>query len=238
MTPARLSSSFKNRLLAFLPAAEMHRLAPHLSPVTFRQGQLLHDALQPVDTVYFIEEGLCSIVAVMENGSSVEVGIIGHEGFVGLPAVLSAGSSPNRSIIQISGHGFAIHAETLRRQCSEGSSHLHAALLRAAYGLLTQTEQTAACNRLHDVEKRLARWLLMCHARVQTNRLAITHELLGVMLGTRRSTVSIAAGKLHKAGLIEYSRGYVTIQNRRGLEAAACECYRTLMNEYSRLSLL
>lgn len=238
MKPVQVSSTFKNRLLARVPAAEMSRLGPHLSPVTFRQSQILHDALQPVDTVYFIEEGLCSIVAVMENGSSVEVGIIGCEGFVGIPAILSAGSSPNRSIVQIAGHGYAINAETLRRQCSEGASELHASLLRAAYGLLTQTEQTAACNRLHDVEKRLARWLLMCHARVQTNRLAITHELLAVMLGTRRSTVSIAAGKLHKAGLIEYSRGYVAIQNRGGLEAAACECYSTLMNEYGRLGLL
>lgn len=238
MNHRHATSPARNRLLTSLPAEEFQRLMPHLSPMTFRQNQVLHDAWQQVDTVYFIEEGICSIVAEMEDGTSIEVGIIGREGFVGLPAVLGTGSSPNRSVIQISGYGYALDAEILRAQISGCTGQLHESLMRATQGLLIQTEQTSACNRLHEIEERLARWLLMCHIRIETRRIAITHELLAVMLGTRRSTVSLAAGRLHKAGLIDYSRGHVTIQDRRGLEDAACECYRTLLVEYARLGLL
>ena len=228
---------YKNRVLASLPAAEMKRLRPHLSAVTLKMNRTLHDPGQTVDTVYFLEEGICSIVVSMENGSTVEVGITGRDGFVGLPAVLGTSHSPNRSFIQIPGHGFSVNATDLR-DLSETSSELRLVLQRVVQGMLVQTAQTAACNRVHELEERLARWLLMCQDRVQSDHLPITQEFLAMMLGTRRTSVTVAAGMLHKAGLIAYARGQVTIQDRERLEHVACECYQIIRNEYVRLGLL
>jgi CRP-like cAMP-binding protein len=152
--------------------------------------------------------------------------------------VLGTDRSSNRSFIQIAGSGYSIKARTLREQSSDGASEFRLRLHRGVQALLAQTAQTAACNRVHELEERLARWLLMCHERVQGDRLPITHEFLAMMLGTRRSSVTVAAGMLHRAGLIEYSRGDVTITNRKGLEEAACECYPTIRDEYVRLGLL
>ena len=187
-----------------------------------------------IDTVYFLEAGICSIVVTMESGNTVEVGITGRDGFVGVPAVLGTGQSPNRSFIQIPGHGFSVKARVLSEQ-AEASPALRACLQRGIQGLLVQTAQTAACNRVHELEERLARWLMLCHDRVQEDHLPITHEFLAMMLGTRRTTVTVAAGILQKAGLISYSRGRVTIQDRDGLANAACECYQTIHAEYVRL---
>jgi CRP-like cAMP-binding protein len=237
MKSTSVSKPYKNRVLASLPATEMKRLAPHLLPVTLKMNRTLHDADEMVDTVYFLEQGVCSHVLTMETGNTVEVGITGRDGFVGLPAVLDAGRSPHRSFMQIPGHGFSVKAKILREQ-SDASSELRSCLQRAIQGLLVQTAQTAACNRVHELEERLARWLMMCHDRVQSDDLPMTHEFLATMLGTRRSTVTVAAGMLHKAGLIAYSRGHVTIQNREGLRDAACECYQTVYDEYVRLGLL
>jgi CRP-like cAMP-binding protein len=231
-------TAYKNRVLASLPASDITRLAPYLSPVMFKRNQTLHDPGQSVDTVYFLEEGICSIVVSMENGSTVEVGIIGRDGFVGLPAVLGTNHSPNRSFIQIPGSGFSIKAKTLQEQSSDGAGDLRLYLQRSVQALLVQTAQTAACNRVHELGERMARWLLMCHDRLQTDHLPITHEFLAMMLGTRRSSVTVAAGMLHNAALIEYSRGHVTIRNRENLESAACECYQTIRDEYVRLGLL
>jgi len=229
--------AYKNRVLASLPAAAMKRLAPHLSPVTLKLNQSLYDPGQTVDAVYFLEEGVCSTVVTMDTGNTVEVGITGRDGFVGLPAVLGTGNSPNRAFMQIPGHGFSVKAKILQEQL-EASSELRQRLQRFVQAMLVQTAQTAACNRVHELEERLARWLLMCQDRVQSDRIPITHEFLAMMLGTRRTTVTVAAGMLHKAGLIAYSRGNVTIQNRKGLEEAACECYRIIHEEYTRLGLL
>jgi len=229
--------TYKNRVLASLPASELMRLAPHLSPVTLKLNQTLQDAGQMVDTVYFLEEGICSHVVTMEAGSTVEVGITGRDGFVGLPAVLGTGRNLNRSFMQIPGHGFRVKATILREQC-EASSELRSCFQRYFQGLLAQTAQTAACNRVHELEERLARWLLMCQDRMQSDQFHITHEFLAMMLGTRRTTVTVAAGTLHKAGLITYSRGRVTVQDREGLEQAACECYQIIHEEFVRLGLL
>ena len=237
MEPNSVPHPYRNRILASLPAVEMQRLAPHLTPVTLEVNRTLHDAGQTVDTVYFLEEGICSVVVTMQNGNTIEVGITGRDGFVGLPAVLGTGRAPIRNFIQIPGHGFSVKATVLREQ-AEASSGLRLRLQQAVQGMLAQTAQTAACNRVHELEERLARWLLMCQDRLQDGRLPITHEFLAMMLGTRRTTVTVAAGMLHKAGLITYSRGHVTIQNREGLEHAACECYGTISKEYARLGLL
>ncbi|MGA3130936.1 MAG: Crp/Fnr family transcriptional regulator [Terracidiphilus sp.] len=215
----------------------MKRLAPHLSPVTLKINRTLHDPGQMVNTVYFPEEGVCSVVITMEGGNTVEVGLIGRDGFVGLPAVLGTGCSPNRSFMQIPGYGFSMKAKILREQ-AEASSELRLRLQRVVQGVLAQTAQTAACNRVHELEERLARWLLMCQDRVQSDELPITQEFLAMMLGTRRTSVTVAAGMLQRAGLITYSRGHVTIPKRDRLAHAACECYRIVHEEYVRLGLL
>ncbi len=235
-TPA-IPPTYKNCVLASLSAAEKKRLAPHLSPVVLKVNRTLHDPGQTVDTVYFLEEGICSVVVTMKNGNTVEVGITGRDGFVGLPAVLGTGHSPNRAFMQIPGHGFSVKAKVLQEQFN-GSSELRLLLQRAVQGMLVQTAQTAACNRVHELEERLARWLLMCQDRVQSDDLPITQEFLAMMPGTRRTTVTVAAGMLHKAGLIEYSRGRVTVRDRERLENAACECHGIIRDEYLRLGLL
>jgi CRP-like cAMP-binding protein len=204
----------------------------------FKRDQSLHNPGQTVDTVYFLEDGVCSIVVTMENGSTVEVGIIGRDGFVGLPALLGTGHSSNRSFIQIPGHGHSIKAKVLEEHSQNGSGQLRSVLQRAVQGLFAQTSQNVACNRVHEIEERLARWLLMCRNRLQVDDMPVTHEFLAMMLGTRRSSLTLAAGLLQKAGFIEYARGHVKIKNRDGLEAAACECYAIVNDEYLRLGLL
>ena len=237
MRAPAIQQTYKNRVLASLPSPEVARLKPHLSHLTLKRNQTLHHSGKMIDTVYFLEAGICSIVVTMASGNTVEVGITGRDGFVGVPAVLGTGQSPNRSFIQIPGHGFSVKARVLSEQ-AEASPALRACLQRGIQGLLVQTSQTAACNRVHELEERLARWLMLCHDRVQEDHLPITHEFLAMMLGTRRTTVTVAAGILQKAGLISYSRGRVTIQDRDGLANAACECYQTIHAEYVRLGLL
>lgn len=156
---------------------------------------------------------------------------------VGLPAVLGSDRAANRTFIHLPGDGFSVKAEILRQQ-AQSSSELRSCVQLAVQGYLAQTAQTAACNRIHELEERLARWLLMCSDRLQSDHIPITHEFLAMMLGTRRSSVSIAAGILHKSGLITYSRGSVTIKNREGLTHAACKCYQSVLEEYVQLGLL
>lgn len=230
--------AFRNSILASLPNDEVNRLRPHLISVPLKRNQTLHNPGETIETIYFLEEGICSIVSTMEDGNAVEVGIIGKEGFVGLPAILGTRHSLNRNVIQLPGSGYSIKAKSLGELCDEGSDELRQVMLRAVQGLLTQTAQTAACNRVHRIEERLSRWLLMCHDRVETDAVPITHEFLAIMLGTRRSTVTLAIGMLQKAGFVQPSRGKVIISNRAGLEGAACECYSTVHQEFVRLGLL
>jgi CRP-like cAMP-binding protein len=229
--------AYKNELLAALPASDMNRLAPHLSPLILKRNRTLHNPGETVDTVYFLEEGICSLVVTMDDGTTVEVGILGCDGFVGAPAILGTGRSPNHAFIQVPGHGYSIKTTVLRAH-SQASSTLHSMLQRSIQGQMVQTAQTAACNRVHDLHERLAKWLLMCRDRVAEDRLPITQEFLAMMLGTRRTTVTVAAGMLHKAGLIVYTRGRVTIEDHAGLKKAACECYGIIHEEYVRLGLL
>jgi CRP-like cAMP-binding protein len=238
MQNSAISQTYRNSVLASLSPPVMERLAAHLVPVTLKRSQTLHDAGQTVETIFFLEEGICSVVVSMEDGATVEVGIIGRDSFVGLPAVLGTGHSSNRSFIQLPGSGYSLRMSVLHEHLCEPSGELRTWLYRGVQGLLTQTAQSAACNRVHEVEQRLARWLLMCHDRVQADQLTITHEFLAMMLGTRRSTVTTAAGMLHKSGVIEYSRGRVTIRSLEGLKEAACECYAIVHDEYVRLKLL
>jgi CRP-like cAMP-binding protein len=172
-----------------------------------------------------MNSGLASVLNVMPDGKTVEVGLSGREGFIGLPLVVGFGTSPTQVIVQISGTGFRVRAKDLEdilRQCPK----LERSLNRYAQEMALQVTQVAACNRLHEVEERLARWLLMSQDRVGTSEFPLTQQFLAHMLGTRRASVTVAAGILQKAGLITYTRGQVKIENRTALEDAACECYQ------------
>ncbi len=237
MPSAPLQKRYRNTLLASLPAVTIQKLAPHLLPVDLPRELVLFETGQPIDFVYFIEQGVCSVMATMKDGTTVEVGLIGREGFVGIPALLGTVSAPFRCFVQIPGSGFRVKATVLLEQCN-ASATLRLCLLRCVHGALMQTAQTAACNRVHDLHERLARWLLMCRDRVQTDQIVITQELLAIMLGTRRSSVAVASAVLQKAGLITHTRGSVIIRNRTGLVKAACECYQVVHEESVRLGLL
>ena len=223
---------YKNRVLASLPKAEINRLAPYLAPVTLKLRAQLLDGR--ADYAFFLEEGLASVVLPMKDGSTVEVGVIGKDGVVGLPVLLGAETMPGETFIQVEGSGFRIKAKRLKEEF-ERSGELRRHLHKYVMANLVQSAQNAACNRLHPIAERLARWLLTCHDRVQSDRMPLTHEFLAQM---PRTTVTLAAGMLHQAGLIDYSRGHVTVKNRSGLEKAACECYGVVRNEFRRLGLL
>jgi CRP-like cAMP-binding protein len=229
-------SMYKNRILASLSRTEIARLAPYLLPLDLPSGKTLLDPGQEITYAYFLETGLASVVVAMANGNMVETGITGNDGFVGFSALLGTETIPTRTFMQIPGNGFKIKAHHLVDEF-ERSGTLQKKINRYFQANLVLTAQTAACNRLHDIAERLARWLLMCHDRMDSDTFSITHEFLGHMLGTPRSTVTLAAGILHKAGLIDYSRGKVIIRDRKGLEKAACECYQTIRKEFERLGV-
>jgi CRP-like cAMP-binding protein len=226
---------YKNHVLAALPKAEIARLRAHLSPVTLRlRAQLLDGKVAAY--AYFLEDGLASVVLPMKEGRTVEVGVIGIDGVVGLPVLLGAGRMPGETFIQVEASGYRIKAQCLKEEF-ERSGELRRHLQKYVMANLVQSAQNAACNRLHTIGERLAKWLLTCHDRIRSDRMPLTHEFLAQMLGAPRTTVTLAAGILHEAGLIDYSRGHITIKNRSGLERAACECYRVVRNEFDRLGL-
>jgi CRP-like cAMP-binding protein len=226
---------YRNRVLAALPKAELNRLKPHLFPVTLQQEQTLLDGEAPHG--YFLEQGIASVVVSVRNGNTVEVGIIGIDGVVGLPILLGTDRAPGRTFIQIAGSGFRVKADILKQEF-ERPGALRRHLQKYMQAFMVQSAQTAACNRMHNIEERLARWLLSCRDRTESDQLRLTHDFLGQMLGAPRTTVTLAAGLLHRAGLIDYSRGTVTIKERAALEEAACECYPIVRDEFKRLSLL
>jgi CRP-like cAMP-binding protein len=226
---------FKNRVLASLPHNELNRLKPHLTPVVLEQHTTLLDGDN--SDAYFLEEGIASVVVSLSNGDTVEVGVIGKDGVVGIPILLGANGAPGRTFIQIAGNGYRIEGAILQREF-ERPGELRHYLQRYMHGFMVQTAQTAVCNRLHSIEERLSRWLLTCRDRTGSDELRLTHEFLGQMLGAPRSTVTLAAGILQRAGLIDYARGDVTIKNQAELAKVTCECYRTVRDEFLRLQLL
>lgn len=230
------SNQYQNRILASLPEDELRRLG-HMSLVHLSQGATLVHAGKKAEYAYFIETGLASIVTTMGNGTSVEAGIVGFDGIAGLHILLGSNRMPHRTFMQMPGSGFRIKAEVLGKEI-ERPGKLRQKLQHYLQAHLTQVSQTAACNRLHGVAERMARWLLMCHDRATSDDLRITHQSLADMLGTPRPTVTLAAGILQRTGLIEYSRGRVKILNRKKLEKASCECYGAIQQEYKRLGVL
>jgi CRP-like cAMP-binding protein len=194
---------------------------------------VLHEPGDPIKFGYFLNSGLASVLTVLAEGKSVEVGLTGKEGFVGLPLIIGFSSSPTRTVIQIKATGFRINGKNLAQVVRQTPS-LTNLLQRYVQILGMQGTQVAACNRLHEVDERLARWLLMCQDRIGSDFVPLTQEFLAHMLGTRRASVTVAAGILQKAGLITYQRGHVHIVDRARLEAASCECYGMMQQQSKR----
>jgi CRP-like cAMP-binding protein len=224
----------RNKILAALRADEYERVLPHLKPVSLPLGEVLYETEGRIRYVYFVSTGVVSLVTHMEEGSGVEVGLVGSEGMVGLPLALGDDVSPNQAIVQIAGGAVRMEGAALREEL-KGGGLLKVLLLRYVLAVLKQASQSAACNRSHHVAERLARWLLTCHDRVEGDELLLTQEFIAEMLGTRRAGVSEAAGILQGAGLLRYSRGHITVTDRKGLEEFACECYAVVRTEYDRL---
>jgi CRP-like cAMP-binding protein len=223
-----------NRLLGLLPAADYARLRPHLVPMTLAYRQSLYRARKPLGFVYFIETGVGSLVNTMANGAAAEVGTIGNEGVVGLPLLLGDDRAPTSVYVQVPGTGFRIKATLFEKELARSAS-MRRVMLHYAHAFFNQVAQSAACNQFHSIQQRCCRWLLMTHDRMPSDEFLLTQEFLAMMLGVQRTGVSAAAGGLQRAGLIRYTRGIVTILDRRGLERRACECYGISKREFDRL---
>ncbi|MBW4504536.1 MAG: Crp/Fnr family transcriptional regulator [Scytonema hyalinum WJT4-NPBG1] len=224
----------ENKILAALSAAEYQRLIPHLERVNLSLHQVLYEAGEPITHVYFLDQGICSLVCIQEDGSTVEAGIVSNDGMVGLPVIWGGNWTTTTAFIQVASGGIRMKAEHLIAEFKRGGE-LQSLLLRYTQALFTLVTQTAACNRLHTIEERLARWLLLVADRVQSNTFPLTQEFIAQMLGCRRSGVTVAAGTLSRAGMISYKRGNINILNREDLEQTSCECYSIIKNEYARL---
>lgn len=224
----------KNRLLAALPTEEYQRLFPQLDFVSLSIGQILSQPGEPVEYVYFPLQSIISLVSTMEDGATVEVGLVGNEGMVSVAVFLGGITSFTQASVQIAGTAMRMKADVLKAEFKRGGA-MQSLLLLYMQALFSQVSQSAVCNRLHTLEERLARWLLLVQDGLQSNQLPLTQEFIAQMLGSRRSGVTVAAGTLSQAGMIRYNRGKITIANREDLEATACECYKAIKNEYARL---
>ena len=225
-----------NIILLSISDSEYNSLRPHLEYVNLPNHLVIHEAGGKLEFVYFPNRGLISLVVVMKDGRTAEAGVVGNEGFTGAPAAVGLSRGPLRAVIQIAGDGFRVRVGVLQNTL-EAAPHLRLLLNRYVAIRGMQIAQTAACNRLHGIEQRLARWLLMTQDRVTSGSLRITHDFLATMLGTDRPSVSLAAGVLQKKGFIEYTRGAVKIVNRKKLEASACECYGVIRQYDGELGL-
>jgi len=223
-------------ILLSIPDSDYSSLRPHLEYVGLPNHLVLHEAGGKLEFAYFPNRGLISLVVVMKDGRTAEAGILGNEGFTGTLAAVGMRRSPLHAVVQITGDGFRVEVGALQNTL-ESAPHLQLTLSRYAAIRGMQVAQTAACNRLHDIGQRLARWLLMTQDRVDSGSLPITHDFLATMLGTDRPSVSEAAGVLQRKKLIEYTRGAVKIVNRKKLENSACECYGVIQQYDGELGL-
>jgi CRP-like cAMP-binding protein len=224
----------ENKILAALPREDYERIAPHLKQLNLPKGKVLYISEQRIEHMYFPIGSMISLVAQLSDGASIEVGVTGFEGMVGLPVVLGVDRSPHECMTQIPGDAMQVKAEVIKSEFKRGGV-LQDLLLRYTHSLLLTASQVATCNRVHAIGERLARWLLMSYDRVQQDELPLTQEFLGMMLGTRRAGVTEAAVILQTEGVINYRRGHITITDKQGLEESACECYRILKNDFDRL---
>lgn len=227
-TPAR------NRLLELLPGADRERLLPTLQHVHGTYGQTVFERNEPIYHVDFPLAAVISVVVIMGDGSIVETATVGNEGMVGLPLLLGTERSTVRAFYQVPGPSLRMRAELFRAEIARSGAFADI-MRRYALAYLTQVSQTAACNRIHAVEERLCRWILMSQDRVGSDTLMLTQDIMSQMLGVRRASVSVVAARLQKGGLIRYSRGTLHVVDRAALEASACECYRAVRAETERL---
>jgi CRP-like cAMP-binding protein len=236
--PSSVDRRPANKLLACLPRADFQRLRPHLKTIPTSARQLvLQTANEPVREVYFPNDGVASVTAVMNDGAMVEVATVGHEGLVGINAVFGAGVMIGEAMMQVPGsHAEVMPVDIFRREF-ERRGPFYDCVQRYSQGFLALVMQSTACMALHNVQERCCRWLLMTHDRVGRKDFRLSHEFLAMMLGATRPTVTVVAGTLQKAGLIKYTHGRITIVDRDGLESASCECYATVKAHFDRLDL-
>ena len=223
-----------NRLLLTLPQASLERIAPHLEPVDLAAGQVIYYPKAPIRHSYFITRGLVSLVTTMKDGRSVATGAIGIEGITGPDALFGITHALSECTVQIPGTALRITPDILRREMAQ-SAAVRELLQGFVQTIVSQLAQTAACNRLHSLLERCCRWLLIAHDSARSESFSLTHEFLAMILGVQRAGISIAAHNLQEAGVIHYHRGHITIANRQGLEATACECYERIRAQYDQL---
>jgi CRP-like cAMP-binding protein len=234
MSPNPGSDAALNRLLSVLPGAQLSAWLPQLELIDMPLGKVLYESGSKLTHVYFPTTSIVSLLYVLENGASAEIAIVGNEGVVGVALFMGGVSTPNRAVVQSAGRGLRLRALALMDEFNRAGPVLHL-LLRYTQALITQMSQTAVCNRHHSVDQQLCRWLLLSLDRLQSNQLVMTQELIANMLGVRREGVTEAAGQLHRAKLIDYSRGRITVLDREALERRSCECYAVVKKEYDRL---
>jgi CRP-like cAMP-binding protein len=225
----------QNHLLAALSEKARARIFPRLKLVELSLGEVIYESGQIIKYVYFPTNCIVSLLYVMLNGASAEISVVGREGMVGVAVVMGGESTPNRSIVQSSGHAYRMPIADLHKECNE-HSEIRVSTLRFTQALITQMSQTAVCNRHHSIDQQLCRWLLLSLDRLQANQLVMTQELIANMLGVRREGVTEAAGKLQKLGVIQYQRGKITVLDRPQLERLSCECYAVVKRETDRLA--
>ncbi len=231
---ANPNDALKNHLLAALPDVEFARVFSKLEPVSQTLGEVLYESGDKLDCAYFPTTAITSLLYIMENGATAEIGVIGNDGISGHALFLGGNSMPNRAIIQSAGEAYRMNAKDLKAEFAR-SGAFQKLLLRFTQALMTQISQTAVCNRLHSLEQQFCRWLLLSHDRLDSDMLVMTHDLISNMLGVRREGVTLAAQKLAKKELIKNVRGTITVLDRQGLETAVCECYEVVNTEYNRL---
>ena len=233
MSSSNLSKPI-NRLLAALPRADFQRLCLYLEPVELPQHKVLYHAGENYDYAYFPSHSIVSTVAIMEDGSTTEIGVIGNEGMVGLPIILDTSYTNSTAIVQVGNGGYRISAKELQNEIDRQGA-LKRLLMRYIQARIIQLGQTAACNRHHNLEQRFARWLLTVRDNIQKDEFQLTQEFISQMLGVRRTGVTEVAHKFQKAGIIHYKRGLIHIDDLEKLEARTCECYWLIAKEFSRL---
>lgn len=223
-----------NQLLGALPDADLKRWLPDLELIELPLGKVLYESGGVEKNVYFPTSGIVSLLYVMKNGDAAEIAVIGNEGIVGISLLMGGNSTPSRAVVQSAGRGYRLKAQIIKDDFERVRPVTHL-LLRYTQALITQISQTAVCNRHHSLDEQLCRWLLLSLDRLPGSELVMTQELIANMLGVRRQGVTEGALKLQEAGLIRYSRGRITILDRKGLESRACECYAVVNDEYDRL---
>ena len=224
----------QNRLLSALPAEVYERVAPRLEPVAMPAGEVIYESGGRLSHAWFPATAIVSLHYVMENGASSEIAGVGNEGMIGISLFMGGNTTPSRATVCTGGHGYRLKAQWLAEEFNRAGPMMHL-LLRYTQALLTQVSQTAVCNRHHSMEQQMCRWLLLTLDRLPSRELVITQESIAGMLGVRREGITETAGNLQRAGLISYHRGHITVLDRAGLEAHACECYQVVRREFGRL---